>query len=138
MASVAQIHGNDQTEYAIPDPTQPAIGALRMDRPRGYQSVARWLFFALALLNALDFLCTATFITRYGTSIETNPTVVALYEHNSWDFAYVKLAISAVMILIGIKWARLKKWMAFAIAPPALIYCYVVGMSLYLLATLPP
>ncbi len=109
-----------------------------MDRPRGYQAVARWLFFVLALLNAMDLFCTATFITRYGTSIETNPMVLALYERSPWDFVFVKVAISTVMILIGLNWTRLKRWMAFAIATPALIYSYVVGMSIYLLATLPP
>ncbi len=108
-----------------------------MDRPRGYQAIARWLFFALALLNALDLLCTAIFMTRYGTSIETNPAIVALYERSPWGFVVVKLAISAVMICIGINRTRLKKWMTFAIAPPALIYGYVVGTSLYCLATLP-
>lgn len=103
---------------------------------RGYKTFAAWCFFTVAALNLLDMACTSCFILRYGTAIELNPLVVALWNGNPLLFILLKAVVTALFLACGLLWRRLKKWCVVA-AVPAAAYACVVGMSLYWLFTLP-
>lgn len=108
-----------------------------MDRSESYKIFARWCFSALAVLNVLDLIFTFCFIRRYGTGIETNPCMAALWDYSPWAFVFVKLALSALLAGVNLRWRGFKRWFVVA-AAPALFYGYVVVASAYFFLTLPP
>jgi hypothetical protein len=109
---------------------------IRVDQNRKYKLFAAWCFFFVAYLNLLDLACSSCLILRYGTVIETNPVVLFMWNDNPLDFIFYKVAASVLFIVCGLFWRRFKKWCVI-VAAPAVIYSYVVGVSLYFLITLP-
>jgi hypothetical protein len=101
-----------------------------------YKLIAAWCFFFVAALNLIDMACTSCFIARYGTGIETNPLVAAMWSCSPLAFMLYKVALSALFVFCGMCWRRFRKWCAI-VAVPAAIYTYVAGVSLYLMFALP-
>lgn len=118
-------------------PARLREGGIRMEDTRKYQLFAAWCIFFLAALNLLDLACTSFLIARYGTGVESNPLVVAMWNGSPLFFVLYKVALSALLSACGLCRRKFRKWCVVAAAPAAL-YCCVVGMSLYFIITLRP